>query len=269
MPPPGKVQVKFAFTVKDIWTIERPPENQLPLANFSYRPLFASLSVSNVLVVVGCLLQEMQVALVSQHCALLGPVAEALLSFLFPFHWQGMYLTLVPQHLLDILDAPVPYLVGIHARYLRETPARARPHGVVFVDLDRDEVHLGFHDDNATVRRSIPVLPDRDVSKLKDMLVKHASCVYVMPNTYAVGSITTGHGEQSEFAAAALSSWQGFCSWESLSNHSMIQNVSQFLTASASFTHRSALSRNRQRNPLYDGRMSFHTRTGRFVTMNC
>jgi len=199
LPPPGKVQVKFGFTVKDIWTIERPPENQLPLANFSYQPLFASLSVSNVLVVMGCLLQETRVALVSQHYALLGPVAEALLSFLFPFHWQGMYLTLVPRNMLDILDAPVPYLVGVHARYLLETPARERPHGVVFVDLDRDEVHLGCDDNDATSERVIPSLPDRDAGKLKDMLLKHASGAYIMPSTQNVGSITTGDGRQSKY----------------------------------------------------------------------
>ena len=276
MPPPGKVQVKFGFTVKDIWTIERPPENQLPMANFSYRPLFASLSISNVLVVVGCLLQETRVALVSQHYALLGPVAEALLSFLFPLHWQGLYLTLVPRNMLDILDAPVPYLVGLHARYLRETPAEDRPHGVVFVDLDRDEVHLGFADDDASAKRIIPSLPERDAGKLKDMLMKHAACAYVMPSTQVVGSITTGKGEQSKChcgIGAELACGVGLssmcCSTDPYSLQQIRHNLPQVLTASASLTPRSVSSRSLHQNRWYDDRTSFQTLKRRFVTMNC
>jgi len=199
LPPPGKVQVKFGFTVADIWTIERPPENQLPLANFSYQPLFSSLSVSNVLVVIGCLLQETRVALISKHYALLTPVAEALLSLLFPFHWQGMFLPVMPYGMLDILDAPVPYLVGLHSRYLRDIPDKKRPHGVVLVDLDRDEVHLGVDDNNSTAR-SLPCLPERHVAKLKAKLLEFASCVYIMPDTQVVGSIKTGSGREGKAA---------------------------------------------------------------------
>jgi DENN (AEX-3) domain len=192
LPPPGKVQVKFGFTIKDCWTIERPPENQLPLANFSYQPLFSCLSISNVLVVFGCLLQETRVALVSKHYAVLTPVAESLLSLLFPFHWQGMYLPILPYNMLEILDAPVPYLVGLHSRYLSEVPVEQRPRGVVIVDLDRDEVHLGFHDESGQVPRSIPSLPDRHAMKLKSKLVEFASCVYVIPNTQRTAVITSG-----------------------------------------------------------------------------
>lgn len=195
LPPPGKVQVKFGFTIKDNWTIERPPENQLPLANFSYQPLFACLSVSNVLVVMGCLLQETRVALVSKHYALLGPVAEALLSLLFPFHWQGMYLPIMPYNMLEILDAPVPYLVGLHSRYLTEVPVERRPEGVVLVDLDRDEVHLGFCDDSEYAR-SVPALPERHAIKLKAKLLEFAACAYIMPNTQRAGYITTGFAEE-------------------------------------------------------------------------
>jgi hypothetical protein len=198
LPPPGKVQVKFGFTVNDSWTISRPPENQLPMANFSYRPLFTCLSVSNVLVVMGCLLQETRVALVSKHYALLGPVAEALLSFLFPLHWQGMYLPIMPYSMAEILDAPVPFLVGLHSRYLSDTPASKRPHGVVFVNLDRDEVHLGFDDQNSNgsnnqmMERQPPSLPERHAAKVKAKMIEFASTAYVTPDTGKIGIITTG-----------------------------------------------------------------------------
>jgi hypothetical protein len=92
LPPQGQVKVEFSFTTNRKFSIERPPINKLPMANFSYRPLFACLSVSNMLVVLGYLLQECKVVLLSEHYSLLTPVAEALLSAMFPFRWAGLYI---------------------------------------------------------------------------------------------------------------------------------------------------------------------------------
>lgn len=195
LPPPGKIRVKFGFTVKDDWCVERPPENQLPLADFSFRPLFTALSIPNVLIVFACLLQECRVALVCKHYGILGPVAEALTSLLFPLHWEGMYIPVLPYHMQDILDAPVPYLVGLHSRYLQSTPPGNRPKGVVFVDLDRDEVHLGYDDDTNSPRQ-IPCLPERQAIKLKAKLEEFAACAYVVPPSGNVATVTNGDGDQ-------------------------------------------------------------------------
>lgn len=213
LPPPGKIHVKYGFTIHDMWVIERPPENQLPMTNFSYQPLFTTLSISNVLIIFGCLLQEIRIAVVSKHYSLLVPVCESLLSFLFPFHWQGMYLPVMPYSMLDILDAPVPYLVGLHSRYLKDVPSNKRPNGVVFVDLDNDIVHLGNDDDNDSTHysnnhynssstdfndsgRHPPCFPERHVAKLKSKLQQYASSVYILPSNSTVGTVTSGTNER-------------------------------------------------------------------------
>jgi hypothetical protein len=198
LPPQGKVEVKFGFTTDVQCTISRPAPNDLPLAKFSYRPLFASLSIGNVMVVVGLLMKETKVALVSKHYGLLTPCCEALLSFLFPFEWQGIYIPLMPYSTLDILDAPVPFLVGLHARYLIEVKASHRPKGIVFVDLDKDIVHLGFEEgqSSASARKRLPPsLPDRDASKLKSKLQEFADFVYLLPPNGMKGLITYGDDE--------------------------------------------------------------------------
>lgn len=86
-PTQGQIEVKYALPDRTL-TIARPPKNRLPLAAFSFRPLFTCLSLDNVLTTFGLLLTEARVALVSRRLALLTPVAEALLSLLFPFVWQ-------------------------------------------------------------------------------------------------------------------------------------------------------------------------------------
>ena len=112
LPPQGNVRVEFAFTTEKKFTIERPPVNKLPMANFSFRPLFASLSVPNIVVVLSALLQEQKVVLLSQYFSILTPVAEALLSALFPFQWVGLYI--VSCHVIFSLNV-VSSLPTAHA----------------------------------------------------------------------------------------------------------------------------------------------------------
>ena len=193
LPPQGKVKVELGITTENVITIERPPINRLPMANFSFRPLFASLSVGNILVVYSCLLEECKIVLLSQYTSLLCPVAEALLAALFPLEWQGLYMPLLPYSLIEILDAPVPFLVGIHSRYLHQVDPKRRPQDVVFVDLDRDVVHMGF-DDESGQRRRIPRPPDREIAKLKNALEEAAGSVYLVPNSGIKGCIMAGTG---------------------------------------------------------------------------
>lgn len=56
---------------------------------------------------------EVRICLCSQHHALLTPIAEALLSLLFPLVWQGAYIPVMPLAMVDILEAPVPFFVGL------------------------------------------------------------------------------------------------------------------------------------------------------------
>ncbi len=193
LPPQGQVEVRCGFTNDDNWIISRPPPNQLPLANFSFKPLFASLSVGNIMVVTALLMQEEQVALVSQQYALLGVVAESLLSLLFPFQWLGLYAPCVPSRSMnDIVEAPVPFLIGLHASYLSSTKPKQRPHGVIFVDLDRDVVHLGFNAETKAPR-GVPSLPEREAAKLKSKLEEAGGGVYIVPDSGWKGYITTGN----------------------------------------------------------------------------
>jgi len=192
LPPLGRVEINYCLTKEVRLLISRPPKNRLPLLNMSYRPLFTTLSVGNIMVVFGCLLQETRVAICSKHTALLTAVTESFLSLLFPFVWQGCYIPVMPQNMLDILDAPVPFLVGLHSKYLQNYKPQHRPNGVVFVDVDHDIVHLGFEDDAMTsYARGTPLLPEKAATKLKVNLDKFGGMAYLSP-TFGVGNAGSG-----------------------------------------------------------------------------
>lgn len=199
LPPPGKIEViaKLLPQLPQI-KISRPSQNELPLFGFSLQPLFSCLSISNVMVLFSCLLSETQVVLCSKYYTLLTPVCEALLGLLFPLVWQGCYIPILPYNMLDILDAPFPFLVGVHSRYLREHPAR--PHGPVYVDLDDDIVHLGFDEEKfdgvkQLCGRRTPTLPEKEADKLLRVLEEHANNAFLPPVCQQKGRVTYGNFE--------------------------------------------------------------------------
>ncbi|TMW60548.1 hypothetical protein Poli38472_000590 [Pythium oligandrum] len=170
LPPRGQIQVQLTLPDRNL-VISRPPHNELPLVDFSFRPLFQALDVNNVLQLFTCAVLEYKIVLCSKHIALLTPVAEAILSVLLPFSWQGAYIPVLPSSLLDVIDAPVPFLVGMHADCMKQ--AASQTSGVVFVDLDHNRVIPAVDEDGRTL--PIPKLPEREGAKLRVKLSEYGN----------------------------------------------------------------------------------------------
>ena len=165
VPPRGMTSVQV--TVADLpLRFQRPPPNQLPMIEPEcFNMLFRSLSIENVVLVWSCLLLEYKTVLCSDSISTMTPTSLALLSLLFPFTWCGIYIPVLPQTLLDVIEAPVPFLVGVDGSYLRTVSAQDRPEGVIFVNLDTNEVFLGIDDETGQLREP-PILPKHDCDKL-------------------------------------------------------------------------------------------------------
>lgn len=87
----------------------------------------------------------------------------------------------MPLNMIEILDAPVPFLIGIHSSYLSNTPKERRPQSVVFVDLQKDFVDLGSTSElygTDLTPRSVDPLPKQIRIKLKAKLTEFGGCIY-------------------------------------------------------------------------------------------
>ncbi|KAJ8604879.1 hypothetical protein CTAYLR_010415 [Chrysophaeum taylorii] len=65
-----------------------------------------------------CALLERPILLVAESTSVLAPVAEALLALVRPFEWSHVYVPVLPRPLLELLDAPQPFLLGILSSWL-------------------------------------------------------------------------------------------------------------------------------------------------------
>nr|KAF6464790.1 DENN domain containing 5A [Rousettus aegyptiacus] len=71
-------------------------------------------------------------------------VAETITALMFPFQWQHVYVPILPASLLHFLDAPVPYLMGLHSNGLDDRSKLELPQeaNLCFVDIDNHFIEL-------------------------------------------------------------------------------------------------------------------------------
>ncbi|XP_058837942.1 DENN domain-containing protein 5B isoform X1 [Topomyia yanbarensis] len=146
-PPPGK-SIRIYIPPEEphlppIATILQRPalKDELPFMDFPLRLLFTYLSVDCAIQLFTCVLLENQVLLRSSDYQKLTIIAECITSLLFPFQWQHVYAPILPASLHHFLDAPVPFVMGLHSD--SDSSVRiASEANLCYVDVDKKSVQL-------------------------------------------------------------------------------------------------------------------------------
>lgn len=141
LPIPGRTSVGFQIGSTNV-TLSLPPRQlEFPQHELSLEGLFRILDVRTVLDIMSAIYTESQVLFHSSQYSLLLFVQDCILQLCFPFEWEHVYIPLLPMELINILQAPVPFLVGIHSSVL---PANLEEYtennSVIVVDIDRSEI---------------------------------------------------------------------------------------------------------------------------------
>eukprot|EP00941_MAST-03F_sp_MAST-3F-sp1_P000824 g824.t1 len=141
-PPSGRTTVQYRSGNR-ILEFVRPPPND-PFSSLDGLPielLFRCLRPSHVLLVWKLLLLERQIVLHSSQFSLLTLASEVLLALLYPISWKHVYIPLLSITMLGVLNAPVPFFVGLHSSLLPAAETELCSSAVV-VDLDNDTVNI-------------------------------------------------------------------------------------------------------------------------------
>uniref|UniRef100_UPI00358FF0A7 DENN domain-containing protein 5A-like isoform X2 n=1 Tax=Myxine glutinosa TaxID=7769 RepID=UPI00358FF0A7 len=186
LPPPGRSLCLLAVLPPPILCL-RPGLRELPLLDYPLRGLVEQLGLENLLQLFTCCLLEIQILLYSSDYQRLMMTAECITALLFPFSWQHVYVPILPASLLYFLDAPVPYLMGLHAdgpgkRSCLDIPNEAN---LCFVDMDE---HL------VDVPEDLPLFPNKSelASEIADIL--HEFDVPVEPQITTPSTVGDGRG---------------------------------------------------------------------------
>lgn len=99
----------------------RPIDQYPPYATkTSIENLFKCLTVDYVIEIFLQLALERKLLFVSRHKSLLTQACISLVSFIFPLCWKHTLIPILPIEMIDVLDAPLPFLIGIESGILSE-----------------------------------------------------------------------------------------------------------------------------------------------------
>ncbi len=143
LPHRPKILVQLGANSDETVLISQPPE-YMPLAlnGASFTQMLRNLGPENCLHVLLFALTEQKILLHSLRPDVLTSVAEAVVAMIFPLHWQCPYIPMCPLGLCDVLNAPLPFIVGVDSRYFDHFEP---PIDVASVDLDTNSIYLSEH----------------------------------------------------------------------------------------------------------------------------
>ncbi|KAK8269753.1 hypothetical protein V6Z12_D11G150600 [Gossypium hirsutum] len=116
------------------------------------------LSLDSILAVLAGVLLEKQVVVISPNLGVLSAVVLSIVPLIRPFQWQSLFLPVLPMRMLDFLDAPVPFLVGVQHK---PNELKMKTSNLVQVNLLKNQVKscylptLPQHKELVTELRSI------------------------------------------------------------------------------------------------------------------
>eukprot|EP00727_Mastigamoeba_balamuthi_P007009 m51a1_g2929 putative udp-glucose 4-epimerase (1618) ;mRNA; r:566998-574824 len=112
LPPPGRVRVSCPIGTSVV-PLMRPHPTDFPLADISFKNLFEALGVDNVVTLFDAVLCESKILFISRQCTMLTAAAEAITALCYPFLWHHVYVPILSSPLLDFLQAPTPFIMGV------------------------------------------------------------------------------------------------------------------------------------------------------------
>ncbi|CAG2102287.1 unnamed protein product [Medioppia subpectinata] len=166
LPNRPKILVQLGANADETVLISQPPEYMpLALTGASFTQMLRNLGPENCLHVLLFALTEQKILLHSLRPDVLTSVAEAVVTMIFPFHWQCPYIPMCPIGLSDVLNAPLPFIVGVDSRYFDHFEP---PIDVAAIDLDTNSIYL-----SESKRLFNPkIMPKKPTRVLKNTLEK-------------------------------------------------------------------------------------------------
>ncbi|ESW34620.1 hypothetical protein PHAVU_001G167000 [Phaseolus vulgaris] len=114
-------------------------EEALSLSVWTMATTCRVLSLDSVMTLITGVLLEKQVVIVCPNLGVLSATVLSLIPMIRPFQWQSLLLPVLPGKMIDFLDAPVPYIVGIQHK---PVDLNMRTTNLVLVNILKDQVAM-------------------------------------------------------------------------------------------------------------------------------
>ncbi|XP_052199689.1 uncharacterized protein LOC127806434 isoform X2 [Diospyros lotus] len=112
-------------------------EEATALSVWAVACLCGSLRLENVLTLFAGALLEKQIVIISSNLGILSALVLSIIPLIRPYRWQSLLMPVLPNDMLDFLDAPVPYIVGVKNK---TTEVQSKIMNVILIDTTKNQV---------------------------------------------------------------------------------------------------------------------------------
>ncbi|ESQ50402.1 hypothetical protein EUTSA_v10001892mg [Eutrema salsugineum] len=142
-------------------------EEAMGLSMWTTATVCRILSLETIMSLLAGVLLEKQIVIICPNLGVLSAIVLSLVPMIRPFQWQSLLLPVLPGRMFDFLEAPVPFLVGIHSK---PTDWKVKTSNLILVNILNNQVKIC----------NMPALPQRrelmaQLAPIHETLAHHSS----------------------------------------------------------------------------------------------
>ena len=138
--PPYNTKMILNFHFSSIELIF-PSLSEIPNNEEYIQLLFDCLEISAIIKLWCSVLCEKHIIFLANQGYLLFAITQGLLSLIFPFSWLYTYIPILPMSLIDYLDSPIPYIIGMLGNTVDINELNEKFPGHVICDLNSSTIN--------------------------------------------------------------------------------------------------------------------------------
>ncbi|XP_038711256.1 uncharacterized protein LOC120005596 [Tripterygium wilfordii] len=112
-------------------------EEATALSTWAVACICGSLRLEHVLTLFAGALLEKQIVIVCSNLGILSASVLSIVPLLRPYQWQSLLMPVLPDDMLDFLDAPVPYIVGVKNK---TSEVQSKLTSAIVIDANKNQV---------------------------------------------------------------------------------------------------------------------------------
>ncbi|XP_065849446.1 uncharacterized protein [Euphorbia lathyris] len=112
-------------------------EEATALSTWAVACICGSLRLENILTLVAGALLEKPIVFVCSNLGILSASVLSMIPLIRPYQWQSLLMPILPDEMLDFLDAPVPYIVGVKNK---TSEVQSKLANTILVDVNKNQV---------------------------------------------------------------------------------------------------------------------------------
>ncbi|GAB4838026.1 hypothetical protein Ancab_027553 [Ancistrocladus abbreviatus] len=112
-------------------------EEATALSVWAISCICGSLRLEHVLTLFAGALLEKQIVIVCSNLGILSASVLSLIPLIRPYQWHSLLMPVLPNDMLDFLDAPVPYIVGVRNK---TSEVQSKLTSAILVDVNKNQV---------------------------------------------------------------------------------------------------------------------------------